>query len=156
MEQNERMRNIERGIKKEREGEHLPGWRREDLFCLGEEEWVLYKLVVLIQSGLCFLVKPNRGGGFTPSTSDIPIQLSSSSPSVPNQTGKSTKERINEQIRALKDALAIPFLTCPLSHPMMGLKFPLCLNPLPLNPPISPSQIPLHLLFYITSRQHLL
>jgi hypothetical protein len=42
------MRNIERGIRKEREGEHLPRRRREDLCRLGEEEWVLYKLGVLM------------------------------------------------------------------------------------------------------------
>ncbi|PLW33419.1 hypothetical protein PCASD_17345 [Puccinia coronata f. sp. avenae] len=47
------------------------------------------------------------------STSEIPIQSGSSSPSIPNQTGKSTKERIDEQIGTLKDALAIPFLASP-------------------------------------------
>ncbi|PLW39809.1 hypothetical protein PCASD_10730 [Puccinia coronata f. sp. avenae] len=48
-----------------------------------------------------------------PSTSGTPTQSNLSSPSVPNQTGKSTKECINEQIRALKDALSIPFLASP-------------------------------------------
>jgi hypothetical protein len=48
-----------------------------------------------------------------PSSSNNVIRLGSSSPSVPNQTGKSTKERIDEQIGALKDALAIPFLASP-------------------------------------------
>ncbi|PLW12485.1 hypothetical protein PCASD_23373 [Puccinia coronata f. sp. avenae] len=37
-----------------------------------------------------------------PSTPEIPTQLSLSSPSVPNQTGKSTKERIDEQIGTRK------------------------------------------------------
>ncbi|PLW35765.1 hypothetical protein PCASD_20648 [Puccinia coronata f. sp. avenae] len=69
------------------------------------------------------------------STSEIPIQSGLSSPSIPNQTGKSTKERIDEQIGALKDVLAIPFLASPLSHLMkMGVKSPLRLNPLPHKP----------------------
>ncbi|PLW18316.1 hypothetical protein PCASD_18518 [Puccinia coronata f. sp. avenae] len=58
---------------------------------------------------------PTRKKSFDnlPSSSNHVIRLGSSSPSIPNQTGKSTKERIDEQIGALKDALTIPFLTSP-------------------------------------------
>ncbi|PLW45002.1 hypothetical protein PCASD_06950 [Puccinia coronata f. sp. avenae] len=59
-----------------------------------------------------------------PSTPEIPTQLSLSSPSVPNQTGKSTKERIDEQIGTRKDALAIPFLTSPPASSHDGTKIP--------------------------------
>jgi hypothetical protein len=48
-----------------------------------------------------------------PSPSNSNARSGSTSPSIPNQTSKSTKERIDEQIGALKDALAIPFLASP-------------------------------------------
>ncbi|PLW41524.1 hypothetical protein PCASD_09961 [Puccinia coronata f. sp. avenae] len=48
-----------------------------------------------------------------PSPSNSNARSGSTSPSIPNQTGKRTKERINEQIGVLKDALAIPFLASP-------------------------------------------
>ncbi|PLW15442.1 hypothetical protein PCASD_20358 [Puccinia coronata f. sp. avenae] len=58
---------------------------------------------------------PTRKQSFDnlPSSSNHVIRSGSSSPSIPNQTGKSTKERIDEQIGALKDALTNPFLTSP-------------------------------------------
>ena len=59
-----------------------------------------------------------------PSTSEFPIRSNLSSPSVPNQTGKSTRDCIDKQIGALKDALAIPFLASPPQSNHEGKRIP--------------------------------
>ncbi|PLW40255.1 hypothetical protein PCASD_08539 [Puccinia coronata f. sp. avenae] len=88
-----------------------------------------------------------------PSSSANIICSSCSSPSIPNQAGKSTKERTDKQIGALKDALSIPFLASPPPSSHDGQHTSTASHstiPIPSQPTTTQQNQPHHPLFHYT------